>query len=124
MNERDFDTHIRRGHAYFQTSQFEQALADYHSAVQIAPSNVEALVNRADAHRSLGRWQQAADDYLLAVRMDPKAGRAYQGAAWLMATCPEARMRNPDLALRAARQALDLLGACGLDAGDGAHSED
>lgn len=110
LNDKDFDTRIRRGHAYFQTRQFQQALADYDRAVEIAPNNAEALANRADANRSLARWQQAADDYLQAVRLDPKCGRAYQGAAWLMATCPDARMRNPDLALRAARQALDLLG--------------
>jgi tetratricopeptide (TPR) repeat protein len=110
LNREDYDIYIRRGHAYFKIRKFQEALADYDRAVKIVPDNVEALVNRADANRSLGRWQMAADDYLKAVQLDEKSGRAYQGAAWLMATCPDAKVRNKDLALRAAQQALDLLG--------------
>lgn len=106
----DHDLHIRRGHAYFQLRDFQQALADYDQAVTSSPQDAEALVNRADANRSLGRWQAAADDYLQAIRLDSKSGRAYQGAAWLMATCPDSKMRNSELALRAAQQALELLG--------------
>ena len=110
QSEDDYDTHIRRGHAYFQVGKFQEALDDYDRAVKIAPNNIDALVNRADANRSLGRYRAAADDYLKAIDSDPKSGRAYQGAAWLMATCPDAQMRNNDLALQAAKQALELLG--------------
>ncbi len=110
LNKDDYDTHIRRGHAWFQIGKFQEALDDYDRAVKIAPDNIDALVNRADANRSLGRFQAAADDYLRAVQLDPKSGRAYQGAAWLMATCPDPKMRNNDLALRAAQQALEILG--------------
>jgi len=110
LDQGDFDTYIRRGHAYFQVGKFSEALDDYDRAVKIAPENIDAMVNRADANRSLGRYQAAADDYLRAIGLDSKSGRAYQGAAWLMATCPDAKMRNNDLALRAARQALEILG--------------
>jgi tetratricopeptide (TPR) repeat protein len=110
LDDRDADTRLRRGYAYFQTRQFSQALADYDRAIELAPGNVEALVHRAEANRSLGRWQRAADDYLHAMRIDSGYGPAYRGAAWLMATCPEAEIRNADMALRAAQQALQLLG--------------
>jgi tetratricopeptide (TPR) repeat protein len=106
----DPDFYIRRGHAYLQLRELQQAFADYHQAVQLAPNDVDALVNRADVNRNLGRWQAAADDYLQAIRLDAKSGRAYQGAAWLMATCPDSKMRNTDLSLRAAQQAMELLG--------------
>jgi serine/threonine-protein kinase len=85
-------------------------LNDYNRAVQIDDKNVDALVNRADANRSLGLWQRAADDYRRAIALDSKSGRAYQGAAWLLATCPDANVRNGELAIRAAEQALNLLG--------------
>ena len=42
---------------------------------------------------------------------DDTMARAYQNVAWLMATCPEERFRNPTLAVRAAKKALELDGA-------------
>ena len=106
----DPDFHARRGNAYFRLREFRQALADYDRAVMLAPDDAKVLVSRADTNRKLGRWQAAADDYTQAIKLDTKSGLAYQGAAWLMATCPDSKIRNTDLAMRAAQQALDLLG--------------
>jgi tetratricopeptide (TPR) repeat protein len=110
LSPEDADLHARRGHARFQFREFRQALADYERAVSLSPQNVEFLVSRGDANRRLGRWQAAADDYMQAIKLDAKSGPAYQAAAWLMATCPDSKMRNTDLALRAAQQARELLG--------------
>ena len=110
LDDRDADTRIRRGDAYLQTGQLPQALADYDRAVELAPGDAAPLVARANANRRLGHWQRAADDYLQAIRIDPGSGPAFQGAAWLMATCPETDIRNAETALRAAQQAAQLLG--------------
>ncbi len=52
----------------------------------------------------------AANDYRQAIRLDRAFGRAFQSAAWLMATCPDAEFRNPELAVRAAQKAIELDG--------------
>ena len=49
-------------------------------------------------------------NYRQAIKLSPKLGRAYRGVAWLMATCPEERFRNAELAVASARQALALDG--------------
>jgi tetratricopeptide (TPR) repeat protein len=118
LDNRDADTFIRRGHSYFQLGKFQEALNDYNQAVQIDDRNIEALVNRADANRSLGLWQRSADDYRRAIALDSNSGRAYQGAAWLLATCPDANVRDGGLAIRAAEQALKLLGENDISALD------
>lgn len=100
----------RRGNAQLQLREFQHALSDLDHAVKLAPDDADALVDRAEVQRRLARWQAAADDYSQAIYLDNQSGRAYQGAAWLMATCPDSKMRNTDLALRAARQASELLG--------------
>lgn len=100
----------RRGQAHVQLREFQHALSDLDRAVQLAPNDADALVDRAEVQRRLARWQAAADDYSQAIYLDNQSGRAYQGAAWLMATCPDSKLRNTDLALRAARQASELLG--------------
>ena len=58
----------------------------------------------------MGNWRQAATDFQHAVKLDKSLGRAYQSAAWLMATCPDKTIQNRDLALKAASRAIKLDG--------------
>ena len=67
--------------------------------------------NRGDAYRAIRQWQKAADDFRQAIDLNSKFGRAYQSAAWLMATCPNPQFRNPELAVRAAERAIELDGS-------------
>jgi tetratricopeptide (TPR) repeat protein len=110
LEPKDAGFHTGRGHALFQLRRFPSALADYDQAVALDPKNAEAHANRGDAHRSLGNWELAADDFRQAIELNINLGRAYQSAAWLMATCPDTRYRNPPLAVRAAEKALALDG--------------
>jgi tetratricopeptide (TPR) repeat protein len=106
----DYDSCLRRGHAYRQLHKFHEALADYDRAAKLGPGKLEPLLNRGDLHRRLGHWPQAAEDYRRAVALGQHCGRAYQGAAWFLATCPVDRLRNADLAVQAAEKALELDG--------------
>lgn len=106
----DAEILVRRGSARFQLKKFGEALADFNRAVQLSPNNASAIAHRADAYRALGQWSSAAADFRRATSLDPTNSRAMQGAAWLMATCPEARYRDPKLALAAAERAIELLG--------------
>jgi tetratricopeptide (TPR) repeat protein len=110
LKPEDADAHRRRGQAFFQLREFREALADLDRAVQLAPQQADPLLDRGDAHRSLGQWQLAAEDYRQAVALDPRRGRAYQSAAWILATCPLDRYRNAELAVQAAEKALELDG--------------
>lgn len=107
----DFGALTGRGHAWFRMGELQKALADYHRAVSLDPQSAGALVNRGDTYRQLGQWQQAAADYRAAVKVDEAYGRGYRSAAWLMATCPDEKYRNADLAVRAAEKAIELDGA-------------
>jgi tetratricopeptide (TPR) repeat protein len=106
----DYDAHFRRGHAYFHLRRFREALADYDRAAQLKPQEVEAIVNRGDAQWNLGQWREAAEDYQKAISLDNRSGRAYRSAAWLMATCPEDKYRQKELAVQAAERAVELDG--------------
>ena len=106
----DYDSCLRRGHAYRQLHKLPEALADYGQAAKLAPDKAEPLLSRGDLHRRLGQWQLAAEDYRRAVSLDHHSGRAYQGAAWFLATCPVERYRNAELAVQAAERALELDG--------------
>ena len=96
-----------RGHAFFRLERFGEALRDYAEALRVDPNNLSALINRGEVYCDLGRYGEAAADYQAAIKADPKSGRAYQSAAWLMATCPDEHYRNKKLAIDASQRALE-----------------
>ncbi len=106
----DHDAYVRRGHANFQLRRYQEAAADYSRAFELNSASAETLINRGDAYLALRQWREAATDYREAIALDADFGRAYQGAAWLMATCPDDRYRNSQLALQAAEKAVELDG--------------
>jgi tetratricopeptide (TPR) repeat protein len=69
-----------------------------------------AVADRGEAYRAMGQWEAAANDFRRAIELDPQMARAYQSAAWLMATCPDQRYRNPKLAVQAAEKAVAIQG--------------
>lgn len=97
-----------RGHAHYRKGDFRAALDDFARALRVDPRHAPALTHRAVLYAELGRYPQAADDFRAAIRLEPQSAQAYQGAAWLMATCPDSRYRDPATAVEAARKALDL----------------
>ncbi len=110
LDPADSGARTGRGHTYFQLRRFREALDDYNLAVSLDGGNSDAYANRADAYQSLGQWEQAAADYRRAIELDANSARAHQSAAWLMATCPEVRFRNAQVALASAQKAIELLG--------------
>jgi tetratricopeptide (TPR) repeat protein len=60
----------------------------------------DALAGSAEVLATRGDWQAAAQLYRAALQKEPISAEAAQRYAWLLATCPDERMRNGDLALR------------------------
>ncbi len=99
-----------RGHSRFMLKAYDEALADYSRATQLGSDSAVYHTDLADAHQFLGQWEEAAQGYRAAVAVNSKFPRAYQNAAWLMATCPNEKIRNAELALSAAKKAIELTG--------------
>lgn len=106
----DAQAAIGRAHVKFELQRPGEALRDFDEAISIDPENAIAYADRGDLNASVGNWKAAAKDFKTAIQLDRSLGRAYQSAAWLMATCPDPTIQNPDLALRAAKRAIDLDG--------------
>lgn len=110
MQPDDVAARLGRAHARFYLRRFNEARSDFDDVIQQQPGNAVAYADRADLHAFLGEWESAARDYMVAVSLDKSLGRAYQSAAWLMATCPDARFRDVPTALQAAQRAIELDG--------------
>ena len=99
-----------RAHSLLMINRNKEALADYRKAAELDSTNGQWWADLADAYQFLGQYREAMSAYRLAIEADRELGRAYQNAAWLMATCSDTKVRNPKNALEAARRAIELDG--------------
>ncbi len=100
-----------RGHCRYVLEAYDDAIEDYRKAVELGADSAVYQTDLADALQATGKWEDAAEMYRKAIATNSKYARAYMNAAWLMATCPEKRIRNVDLALSASKKAIELEGA-------------
>lgn len=94
-----------RGLAYCRLKKYDLALQDFEVVTKLRGNDLAAFINRGDAYLGLGRWKEAYDDYIRAAQIESH-GIAAERTAWLLATCPESSMRQPDVALELAKHAI------------------
>jgi Zn-dependent protease len=69
-----------------------------------------ALTNRGLVESRRGNWQKAIEDYVDAIRLQPKVASAHNNLAWLLATCPIDALRNGHEAVEHATYACEATG--------------
>jgi tetratricopeptide (TPR) repeat protein len=93
------------------TGRVEEAIAHYDASVQLAPNDGFAAACRADLFTDIGRYAEAEAEYERAIEIEPSLSQAHGGSAWLLATCPDDAIRNPELAVERAKTAIDRGGS-------------
>ncbi|MGB6042017.1 MAG: tetratricopeptide repeat protein [Pirellulales bacterium] len=97
-----------RAYTYFLIGNHEAAAADYTSALQLNPKDVTAWKDRGHNHYLSGDYAKALADYDAALKLNPKHIRTLNFRAWLLATCPDSKIRNGKEAMKNARLACEL----------------
>lgn len=105
---RDPQAFYLRGRTFAAAGQWEQALADLTRSIELNPRNPFAWHYRALAEANLGRPEQALADYAQALQRAPEDPATANDFAWLLATCPEPRLRDAKRAVELARKAVAL----------------
>ena len=93
------------------------------------PRTPRPTTTGGNASGKTSKYDKAISDYNEAVRLNPTYARAYNGRAWLWATCPDAKYRDGARAVESATTAcrlsdwktandLDTLAASYAEAGD------
>jgi tetratricopeptide (TPR) repeat protein len=75
--------HNMRGSAYYDTGEYDIAIADFNDALRIGPPSGAIFHNRGNAWRAKANYARAITDYDEAIRLTPKEAYSYQnrGAA-------------------------------------------
>jgi tetratricopeptide (TPR) repeat protein len=82
-----------------------EAIHHFRQALLISPDDGDALYNLASALRGEGEFEEAIAYYRRALQVQPDAPDALEELAWLLATHPDARLRDPGQAVRLAERA-------------------
>ena len=92
----------------YSQKQFELALKDWSSALELERSDSVALGGRGDCYYSIGNVSAAIDDYRAAVEADARNSKSCNSLAWILATTTTDSLRNGTDAVKYARQACKL----------------
>ena len=117
--------HNNLGNALLGRGHPAEALQEFREALRLDASNAEAHYNVGSMLRSQGELAEAADRFREALRLKPDFIAAAASLAWVLATAPDARLRDADEAVRLAERAADLAGrrdASALDVLAAAHA--
>ncbi len=102
-----------RGGLYAERKDWARAIADYNEAIRIVPDAPQCFYNRAHAYLAKGEFVQGRADldsaYLLYEKdkMHPEREDALCSMAWLLATCPDAAIRDGQRAMEYAWKACE-----------------
>ena len=86
--------HVNLGLAMLRVRNLDGAAAAYAAALKIAPDLPDAHVGLGSVAWRRGDPAEAARGYREALRLDPDHPLAAGNLAWLLATCPDAALRN------------------------------
>ena len=105
---RDAKFYNNRGVAYGEKGQYDQAMSDFNSALEINPMYQKAYNNRGTTYRLMGQYDRAVSDFNKALEINPLSPEAYNNLAWLFATARAPGFHNGKKAVELARMACEL----------------
>jgi tetratricopeptide (TPR) repeat protein len=106
--------HYNLGLVLSQRGDTQGAVREWHSALEVEPGYAEAHRSLGDALYAQGRTAEALTHWRDGIRLQPNDATTLRQAAWVLATSPDATLRNGDEALAFAVRAVELSG--GTDA--------
>ena len=106
--------HYQLGLVLSRRGDAQGALAEWRSALEIDPKYAEAHDSLGDALDAQGRTAEALEHWRAAIELEPNDAKALRRAAWVLATSPDAAIRNGGEALQFAVRAVEL--SAGKDA--------
>ena len=104
------EAHYNLGNALFNSGRVDEAIVQFQQALQIYPGYAKAHNNLGSLLLRLGRDDEAIAHFQQALQLKPDFAEAQINLAWLLATSPQASLRNGSKAVELAQRAHQLAG--------------
>jgi len=98
------------GSVLLQGGKVDEAIVQYQKALELKPDDARTHYNLGIAFSQNGKMAEAISQYQKVLQLEPFNPEAQNNLAWLLATCPQASLRNGAQAVELARQANELTG--------------
>jgi tetratricopeptide (TPR) repeat protein len=98
------------GIALYKKGQVDEAIAQYQKALEIIPDYANARNNLGVAFMHAGRTAEAIEQYRKALKLEPDYVDALNNLAWILATCPQASLRDGTDAVQLSQKTVQLAG--------------
>ena len=108
IDPRHPDVYAAMASMFLMQGKTEKALKVLDQAVQIDPQCADSRGNRAVIFLALGKYDKALDDLDELLRVAPNSARAQRERARILATCPDAKIRDGQQAVLSANKACEL----------------
>ena len=101
---------ISLGTALLQKGRADEAITNFQMVLQIKPDDADACVNLGNALLQKGKMDEAIVHYQKALEIMPDNLEVQNNMAWVLATAPQASLRNGNRAVKLAERANQLAG--------------
>lgn len=99
---------VNLGQCLYQKGRINEAADLYRRALKLNPDIYEAVYNLAEVMHQSGQYADSIAIYERALKSDPDKPGVLNNLAWLLATCPEAKLRDGHRAVILATRACEL----------------
>ena len=104
------DAYYNRGNSLFAEGRINEAMADWEKTLQIRPDDADAHTCLGNALLRRGSVKEAIAQYENAIALAPEDPHSRINMAWVLATAPDASIRDGIKAVEFAQQAMELSG--------------
>jgi tetratricopeptide (TPR) repeat protein len=101
---------FQRGSAAMDRKDWVAAIKEFTEAIRLDPQDDGAFNNRGFAYAEKKEYAKAIADYQEAIRLAPDDPMSHTSLAWILATCPDAGLRDGKRAVKLATRACELAG--------------
>jgi protein O-mannosyl-transferase len=102
------NAHINLGIALFKNGRVDDAIIHFQQALQVTPDNAKTHNNLASALLQKGKVDEAIAQYQQVLQIKPDSPNVLNNLGWLLATCPDAHLRDGIQAVKYAERACEL----------------
>jgi tetratricopeptide (TPR) repeat protein len=104
------DAHGNLANVLTAQGRLEEAIPEYRRTLELVPDSAQAHFRFGQALQAQRNFEAAIKEYQKALDLAPRHLPVHLGLAWLLATCPEATLRDGGRAVELAQQAERLGG--------------
>jgi tetratricopeptide (TPR) repeat protein len=98
----------QRGLTHEALGQRKLAAADFDRALELNPDAISVRFDRGQLFAGMGLYQAAIEDLSKAVTLSPETAEYANALAWLLATCPDAKLQDGREAVHFALKAVSI----------------